>query len=42
MKKKLCKNKRQRSLFRVTLYSDEYGFNAYCSINNCTNEVVNC
>jgi hypothetical protein len=35
MKKKLCKNRKQRSLFKVVLYSNENSSNYGCSFNDC-------
>ena len=32
MKKKLCKNRKQRSQFKVVLYSNEYGTNNDCDL----------
>jgi hypothetical protein len=41
MKKKLHKNKKQPSLFKVVLYTSEFGMNSNCSFNTC-NKITPC
>ena len=42
MKQKLWKSRKQRSLSKVVLYTNENGANGRCSQNECTNTVGGC